>query len=172
MIKRVKEFRSELLTEKRDFLELLESEILRGISSLTVLKVIDKAGTEGTYGYQILKDLKEKTGNVLIIEDGTLYPILKKLQREGLIESEKKPFGGRTRTYYKLTQTGQEIYNYMESFFARLIESIGPLMDMNVTHISENYLYCRNCGNRIDLRDEPVFCEICGFKIDEDYKEA
>lgn len=160
------------MTEKRPFLENMESEILRGISTLTILKVIWRAGESGNYGYQILKELKDETGSVLIIEDGTLYPILKKLQREGLIESEKKSIGGRSRTYYRLTHAGQEIFNYLEGFFGRLIGSIAPLMEMSISYRSDRYFHCKNCGNRMDLKDEPAFCEVCGFKIDENYTEA
>ena len=77
MIKRVKEFgETTLITLKREFLENFESEILRGISTLTILSVISDHGEEGSYGYEILQELKEKT-KVLVIEDGTLYPILK-----------------------------------------------------------------------------------------------
>ncbi|NVM54386.1 MAG: helix-turn-helix transcriptional regulator [Candidatus Helarchaeota archaeon] len=173
MIKRVKEFSSAaLITQKRIFLENFESEILRGISTLTVLSIINEYGDEGTYGYQILKDLEEKTGAVLVIEDGTLYPILKKLQREGIIVSEKKRVGGRLRTYYKLTEEGLKIYSHIEGFFTKLIESIASLIDIDVSLKKDRYLYCPNCTNRIDLREkETRFCEVCGLNI-EDYKEA
>ncbi|MHA1650543.1 MAG: PadR family transcriptional regulator [Candidatus Helarchaeota archaeon] len=169
MIKRVKEFHpSALIIQKRSFLENFESEILRGISTLTVLAIINEYSEEGTYGYQILKNLEEKTGAMLIIEDGTLYPILKKLQREGIITSEKKVVGGRQRTYYKLTIEGLKIYKHMEGFFTKLIESIAPLLDIEVSIRRDRYLYCPNCTNRIDLRDPSIrFCEVCGLNIED-----
>ncbi|TFG05192.1 MAG: PadR family transcriptional regulator [Promethearchaeota archaeon] len=171
MIRRVKEFgESAFITQKREFLENFESEILRGISTLTILSVINDHSTAGTYGYEILKELQEKT-QVLVIEDGTLYPILKKLQREGLVESEKKRVEGRSRTYYYLTNEGRKVYYHMQGFFTKLIESIAPLIEFNVSLKSDRFLYCPNCSNKIDLRDNPRFCEMCGLNI-EDYKEA
>ncbi len=171
MIRRVREFgETAFITLKRDFLENFESEILRGISTLTILSIINDAGEEGTYGYQILKDIQEKTP-FLVIEDGTLYPILKKLEREELVKADKKEISGRNRRYYTLTNEGKKIYHHIQGFFTKLVESIAPLMDMNVTLKSDRFLYCPNCANRIDLRDDPRFCEICGINI-EDYKEA
>ncbi|NVM28434.1 MAG: helix-turn-helix transcriptional regulator [Candidatus Helarchaeota archaeon] len=171
MIKRVREFgETAFITLKRDFLENFESEILRGISTLTILSIINEYGDQGTYGYEILKNLQEKT-KMLVIEDGTLYPILKKLQREGLVEPEKKEIGGRKRTYYTLTNEGRKVYYHIQGFFTKLVESIAPLMDVSVSLKSDLFLYCPNCSNKIDLRDEPRFCEVCGLNI-EDYKEA
>ncbi|MFX1297156.1 MAG: PadR family transcriptional regulator [Promethearchaeota archaeon] len=170
MIKRVKEFgEMALITQKREFLENFESEILRGISTLTILSVINEYGEKGTYGYQILKVLQEKT-RILVIEDGTLYPILKKLQREGIVEPKKKEIGGRRRTYYTLTDEGRKVYHHIQGFFTKLVESIAPLMDISVSIKSDRFLYCPNCANKIDLHDAPHFCEICGINI-EDYKE-
>ena len=93
MIKRVKEMGpTALITEEnfRNYVENFESEILRGISTLTILAVIHEQGEDGSYGYQILKALEEKSGSVLVIEEGTLYPILRKLKGKGIVTSEKK----------------------------------------------------------------------------------
>ncbi|MHA1270184.1 MAG: helix-turn-helix transcriptional regulator [Candidatus Helarchaeota archaeon] len=172
MIKRIKNIDSEsFIIQERDFLEKFESEILRGISKLLILAIIDKSGTEGAYGYQIIKDLKETTNETLIIEDGTLYPILKKLVNEELIfKSKKQEVGGRLRGYYKLTAKGRKIYYRMTGFLTKLIGSIAPLLDIDVLLKDDLYLYCPKCSNKIDIADKSVkFCEACGFNI-EDYK--
>ncbi|MHA1278351.1 MAG: helix-turn-helix transcriptional regulator [Candidatus Helarchaeota archaeon] len=172
MIKRVREFSSTaLLGLKREFLENFESEILRGISTLAVLAIINQYGNQGTYGYQILKDLEEKTESMLIIEDGTLYPILKKLDREGIVESYKQSVSGRERRYYRLTTEGWRIYNHMQGFFTKLVESISGLLGSFGIILRERYFYCPNCMNRIDLSDEPRFCESCGLNIERQVKE-
>ncbi len=170
MIKRVREFGdAAFITLKRVFLENFESEILRGISTLTILSVINEHTEEGTYGYEILQELKEKT-KVLVIEDGTLYPILKKLQREGVVEAEKKEVGGRKRTYYTLTNEGRKVFNHMQGFFNKLVESIAPLMDIKVGLESDRFIYCENCANKIDLYEEPNYCESCGVPLGRDIK--
>ena len=168
MIKRVKEFSdTALITQKREFFENFESDVLRGISKLTVLSVINSAGLEGSYGYQILKDLNEITSGMLVIEDGTLYPILNRLQRDGLITSNKKNIAGRSRTYYTMTDEGKKVFNLMQGFFTKLIESIAPLFDITISLKNQQYIYCPNCKNRLDLKENPSFCEICGLNIED-----
>ncbi|MHA1229360.1 MAG: PadR family transcriptional regulator [Candidatus Helarchaeota archaeon] len=169
MIKRVKEFSSTaLIAKERSFLEKFESEILRGISTLVILSIIKDAGSEGIYGYKILKELENKTGSILVIEDGTLYPILKKLKLDEIIEAEKKISSGRERTYYKLTDKGLKIFYHMQGFFSKLIESIGPLLDIEVRLKKERFLFCPNCANKIDISDTEVrYCEACGLNIED-----
>lgn len=168
MIKRVKEFsETALIAQNRDVLENFESDMLRGISKLTVLSVINGSGAEGAYGYKILKDLNELTHGLLVIEDGTLYPLLNRLERDGLITSNKREIAGRSRTYYTMTDDGKKVFNLMQGFFTKLVESIAPLFEINVSLKGEQYIYCKNCSNRIDLRDNPSFCEMCGINIED-----
>jgi DNA-binding PadR family transcriptional regulator len=174
MIKRVKELRpeAEIASEGfRDFLEKFESEINRGISKLCVLSIINSHGDEGIYGYAILKELEEKTNNMLIIEEGTLYPLLRKLEKtDRLIDSQKKTVEGRMRKYYMINENGKKIFNHISGYYTKLTEAISSLIDVNVS-LKEKYFYCPNCANKIDLSDPNVFyCEICGYNL-QDIKE-
>ena len=171
MIKRIREITTDArigAPEYRAVLEGFESEILRGISTLLVLEIIDESGAEGSYGYQVLKDLEEKTGRVLVIEEGTLYPILRKLEKDGLLSSDRKSVDGRERKYYTLTAHGASVLNHMIGFFHRLVESIGKLIDIERMQASERFFYCPNCSNKIDLLDGAVhYCEACGLRVDD-----
>lgn len=64
-----------------------------------VLAVLRK---EDTYGYVLTQQARE----VLEISDSTLYPVLKRLQKEGCLQTYDRPFQGRNRRYYSLTPTG------------------------------------------------------------------
>ncbi|MEJ2279331.1 MAG: helix-turn-helix transcriptional regulator [Candidatus Lokiarchaeota archaeon] len=83
MIKRVKGMDPEF----QEYAAKVESEINRGLSSVCVLSIINEYGEQGVYGYQISKDLEERTNQMLIIEEGTLYPLLRNLQRDGIIQT-------------------------------------------------------------------------------------
>ena len=62
-----------------------------------------------SYGYQIIKQVEELTGGELQWTDAMLYPVLHRLEREGLIESRWViQDNGRKRKYYKLTELGAE----------------------------------------------------------------
>ncbi|MBD3254975.1 MAG: hypothetical protein GF383_07770 [Candidatus Lokiarchaeota archaeon] len=170
MIKRVKEFGTEALIasqEIREYVEKFESEINRGISTICILAIIDRAENGEIHGYAILKNLEMETNEMLVIEEGTLYPILRKLEREGILKSEKRKVDGRTRKLYSMTERGDKIYHHLSGFYSKLTEAISPMLDINV-RLDEQYLYCPNCANKIDINDEGIqFCDMCGLNVEE-----
>ncbi len=63
---------------------------------------------EERYGYQIAQGLTETAG--LAVGEGTIYPLLSRLQREGLVESRwRESPAGPPRKYYRLTPTGRAV---------------------------------------------------------------
>ena len=68
-----------------------------------VLAVVSKE-EEGTYGYKITQDVRR----ALEVSESTLYPVLRRLQKEGYLVVYDREFGGRNRRYYKITETGEE----------------------------------------------------------------
>ncbi len=163
----------------RDFLKKFESDLLRGIGKLSILKVIQNHGKKGVYGYQLLKDLKKLTNNMLIIKEGTLYPLLRNLEKWGsgdneisLIQSYKEIEDDRTRIYYFLTEEGERVLSHLEGFFLKLLEAISGINDFQISLNEEKYIFCQNCKTRIDNSDsEAQFCEICGHKLDYTFQE-
>lgn len=62
-----------------------------------------------SYGYEIIKAIKEKSNGQLEFAEGTLYPILKKMEANNWISSKwYTAENGRERKYYKLTSTGKK----------------------------------------------------------------
>ena len=148
MIKQVKGMDSKF----QEYASKIESEINRGISTLCILSIINQHGEEGAYGYQISKDLQEQTHEKLVIEEGTLYPILRKLEDDKVIISEREK-DGRKRKFYFITEHGEKIYNYLSGFYSILTDAIAPLFDVSV-HLKQNkYIYCPACANKINLQN-------------------
>lgn len=58
-----------------------------------------------TYGYE----LSQKVIGVIDISESTLYPVLRRLQKDGCLTTYDKPFSGRNRRYYSITPKGREI---------------------------------------------------------------
>lgn len=174
MIKRVRELDPKALIaskEFRDFVEKQETEINRGISSLCILSILIQADEGQSHGYKILKDLTDRTNQMLVIEEGTLYPILRKLEEDNIIESEREE-SGRRRKFYKVTDHGKKIFNHLAGFYSKLTEAIAPLFDVQVNLKSEKYLFCPMCANKIDLTDLKLrFCDVCGHNIENELKE-
>ena len=66
-----------------------------------VLAVVSKE-EEGTYGYRITQDVRL----ALEVSESTLYPVLRRLQKDDCLEVYDREFGGRNRRYYKITEKG------------------------------------------------------------------
>jgi PadR family transcriptional regulator PadR len=164
LIKRIKG----LDPEFQEYASKLESEINRGISTLCILSIINEYGEQGVHGYQVSKDLEQETNDMLVIEEGTLYPILRKLEDDGIIKSYREE-GGRRRKYYELTNYGKKVFNYLAGFYSKLTEAIASLFDVKVNLNQERYLFCPMCSNKIDITNrEQRFCDACGFNIENE----
>lgn len=68
-----------------------------------VLAVVSKE-EEGTYGYKITQDVRR----AIEVSESTLYPVLRRLQKEGYLFVYDRECGGRNRRYYQITDTGKE----------------------------------------------------------------
>lgn len=60
------------------------------------------------YGYEITQRVKELTAGELTITEGALYPLLHRLEAEGVLEVEMENIGNRIRKYYSLTKAGKK----------------------------------------------------------------
>lgn len=67
-----------------------------------VLAVVSKE-PEGTYGYKITQDVRQ----AIEVSESTLYPVLRRLQKDDCLEVYDLEFGGRNRRYYKITDKGK-----------------------------------------------------------------
>ncbi len=66
-----------------------------------VLSVVSR-DRDGTYGYKITQEVRE----AIDISESTLYPVLRRLQKDECLEVYDMEFGGRNRRYYKVTSKG------------------------------------------------------------------
>lgn len=101
-----------------------ESQLLKGILEGCILAII--AGGE-TYGYEILARL-ESCGFDTMLE-GTLYPILTRLQKKGHIScrSEKSPYGP-MRKYYSVTQDGLKSLETFRQAYQKITDAANAVM--------------------------------------------
>lgn len=75
-----------------------------------VLAVVSRT-KEGTYGYKITQDVRR----AINISESTLYPVLRRLQKDGCLEAYDMEFRGRNRRYYKITEKGAAQLNLYQS---------------------------------------------------------
>ena len=71
-------------------------------SALLDAVVLAVVSLEGTYGYKITQDVRK----IMDVSESTLYPVLRRLQKDGYLETSDMEFQGRNRRYYKITSNG------------------------------------------------------------------
>lgn len=76
-------------------------------STLLDAIVLSVAAREGTYGYKITQDVR----GVMEVSESTLYPVLRRLQKDGCLTTYDQAFAGRNRRYYKITPVGSQRLN-------------------------------------------------------------
>ena len=82
-------------------------DVRQGTLALMVLKTLDVLGT--LHGYGIARRIEQISGDVLAVNQGTLYPVLLKLEQEGAIASEwGASENNRRARFYRLTQDGRK----------------------------------------------------------------
>ena len=80
--------------------------LYKGTLQNIILKLL--ASEVKMYGYQLTQRAKELTKGELEMTEGALYPLLHKLENEGVISSEMQQVNGRDRKYYFLTEKGKK----------------------------------------------------------------
>lgn len=86
------------------------------------------------YGYEITQKVKEITQGDLMITEGALYPLLHRLEAEGVIEAETEHIGNRMRKYYSLTKAGQkESVKHLEEL-QRFLNTMNQILNPKLTN--------------------------------------
>ncbi|MHC4266216.1 MAG: PadR family transcriptional regulator [Planctomycetota bacterium] len=82
-----------------------ESQLLKGIAPVVVLETLSRGKM---YGYELSEAIEKRSGNILTLGKGTLYPLLYNLEAKKLIKgSWESADSGRSRRYYSITSKGK-----------------------------------------------------------------
>ena len=100
------------------------SEALKGHLDSLILAVV---AVGPAHGYAIIERLKERSRGTFTLPEGTVYPALHRLERDGLLESEWSDASGRRRRVYRLTRRGRRRLDERRDEwrdFARAVEAV------------------------------------------------
>jgi DNA-binding PadR family transcriptional regulator len=98
----------------------------RDVFPLLVLHLI---GREATYGNRLIEEIEEITQGVISVNPNTMYPLLRELESNGLIEGSWEHPDRRTRRYYSITRAGRAEYK-------RLVEEVEPFLDSVIRSVT------------------------------------
>lgn len=100
----------------------------KGVLDMLVLRLLK---TEAKYGYQIIQEMKEKSEETFLLKDGTLYPILYRLEDEKLVISKWSEALGKQvpRKYYEITEAGLKALSEIETVWNRISDGVEKIME-------------------------------------------
>jgi PadR family transcriptional regulator, regulatory protein PadR len=102
----------------------MKPEILKGHLDALVLAALEH---EPAHGYAIIQRLRRRSDDVFRLPEGTVYPALHRLERDGLVKSRWTAPSGRRRRVYRLTRGGQEalaVRRLEWRTFSRAVEAV------------------------------------------------
>lgn len=87
----------------------VDRELVKGSTTMLILNLLS---TGDMYGYQMVRELEERSDNTFTLKEGTMYPILHSLEGQGMVEAYwKDSTSGRKRKYYHITSKGRKLLN-------------------------------------------------------------
>ena len=94
-----------------------------------VLAVVSKE-PQGTYGYKITQEVRQ----VIELSESTLYPVLRRLQKDECLEVYDQECAGRNRRYYKVTEKGNAQLKLYENEWRRYSSKITSMFEGGIKH--------------------------------------
>ncbi len=99
---------------------------LKGSLPTLILQILSY---DSSHGYDIAQRIKRQSNGVLNFKDGTLYPTLHLLERDGFLTSEEASENGRVRRYYKITEKGLKELQQQKNSWQQLSGAINTVLE-------------------------------------------
>lgn len=106
---------------------MISNELLKGSLKTIVLKLLKESGR--MYGYEITRKVEELTEGKVKLTYGALYPVLHKLEKEGVLITESENYNNRIRIYYSLTPKGDSVVAEKLRELGEYIESLQRIIE-------------------------------------------
>lgn len=104
-----------------------DRELLKGSTEGLVLSVISNGPT---YGYELIRQLETRSDGYFHFREGTLYPALHRMEKEGLIEGRWRTLqGGQERRYYYITPKGAEMLSRRRSIWSEFSAAVRSVLE-------------------------------------------
>ena len=107
--------------------EQLQGSFRRGILPLIILSLLK---TGDMYGYQLVQETARRSGGSIVTQEGSLYPVLYRLQDAGLVSNQRVLVGKRmTRVYYHLEPSGAAHLEQLAREYRVICQGVMRIMD-------------------------------------------
>ena len=104
-----------------------EQQMKKGVLEMLVLQLLLE---KEKYGYQLICELKEKSGDMFLLKEGTLYPILYRMEDDGLVVSRWSVPSGKevSKKYYCLTEEGKDTLVNLKKLWNAFSENVDSIL--------------------------------------------
>lgn len=105
---------------------MISSDVMRGYNDMLILYLVYDSSS---YGYEISRQIKERTEGVYVMKETTIYSAFSRLEKQGMIESfYDDETGGKRRTYYRITEKGKGYYRDKCTEWQEIQEVVGKFI--------------------------------------------
>ncbi len=101
-------------------------DFLNGVPELLILKLLDR---RPMHGYDLVQAIREGSAMKLDFGEGSIYPVLHRLEEQKLLSSKKEMVGGRNRIIYRLTNVGERKLEASYASWKQMIEAVNSVME-------------------------------------------
>jgi PadR family transcriptional regulator PadR len=99
---------------------------MSGVPELLLLRLLDQ---KEMYGYELVRSIRDATGEAITLGEGVIYPVLHALEKNGSLSSRRKAVGGRTRVYYSLTPRGRQRLEELSDDWHRIHDGVSAALE-------------------------------------------
>ncbi len=100
-------------------------DFLNGVPEMLLLRLL---GERPQYGYELVRSIRQRGSGVLEFGEGAIYPILHRLEKDGLLRSSREAVQGRKRVVYHLTRAGSTRLDGAASRWDEVVRSVNQLL--------------------------------------------
>ena len=107
----------------------MDKQLKKGVLEIIILKILEE---KARYGYELIRELSITSEGYFDMKEGTLYPILYRLNSKGLIENYwgNEENGAARRKYYLLTEVGRRELRRSVSKWQNLVEAVNLIINV------------------------------------------
>lgn len=103
----------------------MDPRLISGTVEMLLLEVLSKGPA---YGYDITQQVLSRSGGTLELKEGSLYPALHRLERDGLLKAYWQEYDGRRRKYYRVTPAGSRALKKRKTMWRRFIGAVSGVL--------------------------------------------
>jgi PadR family transcriptional regulator PadR len=104
---------------------------MNGVPELLLLQLLS---AREMYGYELVRAIAESTKQAIVVGEGNVYPILHAMEKKRWVATRRLKRDGRTRIYYRLTESGRGKLQQASARWAQLARAVGTVLGAPHAH--------------------------------------